>query len=100
MLALTSGRLAAETIAELKRHGRPMTARHLSLYRDKLEQSRELREIRNAGTLTGSHAAGIPARHPQRLAQAARGLMRELMQTGGGGQPGLPSMRGRRSIGP
>ena len=38
-MALTSGRLAAETIVELTRHGRPMTARHLSLYRDKLERS-------------------------------------------------------------
>ncbi len=74
-LALTSGRLAGETVVELMRHGRPMTARHLSLYRDKLERSAMLKMLQR-------HQPGAeqeqrnPAADPGRLAQASRGFVR------------------------
>lgn len=38
-LAMTSGRLAAETIIELKQNGRPMSARQLGEYRRRLDAS-------------------------------------------------------------
>jgi electron transfer flavoprotein-quinone oxidoreductase len=45
-MAMTSGRLAAETVIELKLNGRPMRKRELSLYRQKLEQSYVLKDLR------------------------------------------------------
>jgi electron transfer flavoprotein-quinone oxidoreductase len=77
-MALTSGRLAAETIVELKRHGRPMTARHLSLYRDKLERSPVLRDLRRLRPLTPPLREGRQgvAADPHRLAQANQELAR------------------------
>ncbi|MBK8176341.1 MAG: FAD-dependent oxidoreductase [Rhodospirillales bacterium] len=77
-LALTSGRLAGETIAELTRHHRPMNARHLSLYRDKLERSPVLKELRRINSLGATHpgiADYVPA-DPHALAQAARSFGR------------------------
>lgn len=84
-LALTSGRLAAETIIELMRHGRPMSARHLSLYRDKLERCPILGALRQRQP--GDSVAGelnVPA-DPRRLARASRVLSR-LSNDGRGGQ--------------
>lgn len=75
-LALTSGRLAAETVIELARHGRPTSARHLSLYRDKLERSAILRSLRKAGSGGGpvdeETTFGRP--DPRRLGRASRAL--------------------------
>ena len=59
-MALTSGRLAAETIVELNRHGRPMTARHLSLYRDKLERSPVLQRSAAPAQINGVSMALRP----------------------------------------
>lgn len=77
-MALTSGRLAAETIVELRRHGRPMMGRHLSLYRDKLERSSTLRDLRRLRPLTPpvrTERQGISG-DPLRLAQHNHELAR------------------------
>ena len=68
-MALTSGRLAAETIVELNRHGRPMMARHLSLYRDKLERSPVLRDLQHRRRSTLA-AVALKA-DPRRLAEVS-----------------------------
>lgn len=49
-LAMTSGRLAAETILKLKEAGKPFTAPHLAAYRKALEESfvmKDLKKYRN-----------------------------------------------------
>jgi electron transfer flavoprotein-quinone oxidoreductase len=76
-MALTSGRLAAETIIELKRHGRPMTARHLSLYRDKLEQSSVLKEFRKDRHVqpASQRDSSSVSTDPRVLARGARTLV-------------------------
>lgn len=74
-IALGSGRLAGETVVELRRHGRPLTARHLSLYRDKLERSPMLREIRRRDVSEEPAAARrFVAVDPRRLADVADSL--------------------------
>lgn len=80
-IALGSGRLAGETIVELRRHGRPMTARHLSLYRDKLERSPMLREIRRhaAGEGVAPEERPYVAVDPRRLPEAASALQRSTV---------------------
>jgi len=77
-MALTSGRLAAETIIELRGHGRPMTARHLSLYRDKLDRSAVLRDLRRLRPLTPPPRDGRQgaSADPQQLARMNRELAR------------------------
>jgi electron transfer flavoprotein-quinone oxidoreductase len=78
-LALTSGRLAAETVIEVTRHGRPMSSRHLSLYRDKLERSPILSALRKIGNVGPSFDDDVtlPGPDPRRLGRAARALSRD-----------------------
>lgn len=85
-LALTTGRLAAETIIELSRHGRPMSARHLSLYRDKLERSPTLRLLnkQHASDSAAEEEHVFPVADPRRLVRASRVLRRDA--NGGGRQ--------------
>jgi electron transfer flavoprotein-quinone oxidoreductase len=45
-LAMTSGRLAAETIVELKQAGQPYDREHLGAYRSKLDQSYVLQDLK------------------------------------------------------
>lgn len=74
-LALASGQLAGETVVELIRHGRPATARHLSLYRDKLERSTLLGMLQRFSPAAEDERSA-PAADPRRLAQASRSLGR------------------------
>jgi electron transfer flavoprotein-quinone oxidoreductase len=78
-LALTSGRLAAETVIEVTRHGRPMSARHLSLYRDKLERSPILSALRRLGNAARSFGedSTLPGADPRRLGRGSRALSRD-----------------------
>lgn len=80
-LALASGRLAGETVIELMRHGRPMTARHLSLYRDKLERSALLKMLQRHQPERKQEQSG-PVADPRLLAQASSGLGRAGNQDG------------------
>lgn len=72
-LALASGQLAGETVVELMRHGRPTSARHLSLYRDKLERSTLLGMLQRY-PLAAEDERSTPATDPRRLAEASRSL--------------------------
>jgi len=45
-LAMTTGRLAAETVIELKNEGRAMTARNLARYRERLDQSFVMKDLK------------------------------------------------------
>ncbi len=84
-LALASGRLAGETVVELMRHGRPMTARHLSLYRDKLERSALLKMLQRHQP-ESEQEQGRTTADPRRLAQVSRGLWRAGNENGRGRQ--------------
>ena len=52
-LAMTSGRLAAETVIELAKQGREMTEANLSLYREKLDDSFILKDLKKYKDLPG-----------------------------------------------
>ena len=52
-LAMTSGRLAAETVIELIRQGKEMTETHLSLYREKLDDSFVLKDLKKYKNMPG-----------------------------------------------
>ncbi|MBY0578836.1 MAG: FAD-dependent monooxygenase [Burkholderiales bacterium] len=45
-LAMTSGRLAAETVIALKLQGKPMNSANLSLYREKLDESFVMKDLK------------------------------------------------------
>ncbi|TVR95630.1 MAG: FAD-dependent oxidoreductase [Rhodospirillales bacterium] len=45
-MAMTTGRIAAETVIDLKREGKPMNGRNLSLYRKRLEDSYVMKDLR------------------------------------------------------
>ena len=45
-LAMTSGRLAAETVIALKLQGKPMSSANLSLYREKLDESFVMKDLK------------------------------------------------------
>ena len=45
-LAMTTGRLAAETIIKLKEEGKPFTAQHLAAYRAQLEASFVMKDLK------------------------------------------------------
>ena len=45
-MAMSSGRMAAETVVELRERGQPMTARNLRLYREKLQESYVLKDLK------------------------------------------------------
>lgn len=45
-LAMTTGRLAAETVIELKQHGLPLSAKNLDLYRAKLDDSFVIKDLK------------------------------------------------------
>jgi electron transfer flavoprotein-quinone oxidoreductase len=59
-LAMTSGRLAAETVLELRAADQPMTARNLALYRRKLDASFVMKDLKKY-----RHMPGILHRNPQ-----------------------------------
>ncbi len=52
-LAMTSGRLAAETVISLKEKGKPMTEANLSLYREKLDDSFLMKDLRKYKEMPG-----------------------------------------------
>jgi electron transfer flavoprotein-quinone oxidoreductase len=72
-LAMTTGRIAAETIFDLKTHNQPMTAGNLSMYKARLDDSfvmKDLKKYQNLPrTLENKH---IFTTYPQLLSQAAQ----------------------------
>ena len=78
-LALASGRLPCETVLEMLRHCRPMTARHLSLYRDKLERSALLKMLQRHQP---EQERKRPGADPRLLAQVSSGLGRAGTENG------------------
>lgn len=52
-LAMASGRMAAETIIELKRSGRPMTSANLASYKTKLDDSFIMKDLKKYRNLPG-----------------------------------------------
>ncbi len=72
-MAMTTGQLAGETIAELKREGRPMTAANLAGYRKRLEASyvlKDLRKYRDLPQVLHGNKQFVTA-YPELLSQAA-----------------------------
>jgi electron transfer flavoprotein-quinone oxidoreductase len=59
-LAMTSGRLAAETILGLAAQGKPFDARHLSAYREALDASFVMKDLKKY-----RHLPGVLHRNPQ-----------------------------------
>ena len=52
-LAMTSGRLAAETVMELKARAQPLTAANLKLYKEKLDASFVMKDLKKYKDLPG-----------------------------------------------
>ncbi len=76
-LAMTTGRIAAETIFDLKSHGQPMTAGNLSMYKARLDDSfvmKDLKKYKNLPrTLENKH---LFTTYPRLLSNAAQTYFR------------------------
>jgi electron transfer flavoprotein-quinone oxidoreductase len=76
-LAMTTGRIAAETIYDLKTHNQPMTAGNLSMYKARLDDSfvmKDLKKYRNLPrTLENKH---LFTTYPKLLSNAAQTYFR------------------------
>jgi electron transfer flavoprotein-quinone oxidoreductase len=76
-LAMTTGRIAAETIFDLKTHNQPMTASNLSMYKARLDDSfvmKDLKKYKNLPrTLENKH---LFTTYPQLLSRAAQTYFR------------------------
>jgi electron transfer flavoprotein-quinone oxidoreductase len=77
-LALTSGRLAAETIITLKAEGKPMTEANLKLYRQKLEESFVLKDLKKYKDLPETlwRNKQFVTTYPRLMAKAAESFFR------------------------
>lgn len=77
-LAMTSGRLAAETALELAAQGKPFTARNLAAYRSKLDASfviKDLKKYRRLPEVLHRNPQFVTA-YPELLNQAAQTMLR------------------------
>jgi electron transfer flavoprotein-quinone oxidoreductase len=76
-LAMTTGRIAAETIFDLKSHNQPMTAANLAMYKSRLDDSfvmKDLKKYKNLPrTLENKH---LFTTYPQLLSRAAQTYFR------------------------
>jgi electron transfer flavoprotein-quinone oxidoreductase len=76
-LAMTTGRIAAETIFDLKTHNQPMTAANLAMYKARLDDSfvmKDLKKYKNLPrTLENKH---LFTTYPQLLSRAAQTYFR------------------------
>jgi electron transfer flavoprotein-quinone oxidoreductase len=77
-LAMTTGMLAAQTVAELKAAGKPFTARHLAAYKAKLDDSfvmKDLKKYRRAPAIFHKNPQFFTT-YPELLSKAAQTLIR------------------------
>jgi electron transfer flavoprotein-quinone oxidoreductase len=77
-MAMSSGRMAAETVVELRRQGKPMTAKALRLYREKLDASyviKDLKKYRDLPSVLHRNKQFVTT-YPQLLSRAAQTWIR------------------------
>jgi electron transfer flavoprotein-quinone oxidoreductase len=76
-LAMTSGRLAAETVLELREKDRPLTAKNLALYRQKLDDSFVIKDLKKYRKMPGIFHRNphFFTTYPELLNQAARTML-------------------------
>ncbi|ARO32568.1 electron transfer flavoprotein oxidoreductase protein FixC (plasmid) [Rhizobium etli] len=78
-LAMTSGRIAGEAIAQIKNRKKPMIKENLSLYKSMLEQSfviKDLRKYKDMPALLHTNSRNFFTTYPKLLSQAAQSFMR------------------------
>lgn len=78
-LAMTTGRLAAETVIQLKAEGKPATGANLKLYRDKLEDSfvmKDLKKYRHLPALLEGRKQFLFDAYPKAVSKALQTLLR------------------------
>jgi electron transfer flavoprotein-quinone oxidoreductase len=72
-LAMTTGRLAAETIVDLKSRNAPMTASNLAAYKTKLDHSFVMKDLKKYKNLPNTlHNKHLFTTYPQLLSKAAQ----------------------------
>jgi len=77
-MAMSSGRMAAETVVELRQDNRPMTSRNLRLYREKLQDSyvmKDLKKYRDLPTVLHRNKQFVTT-YPSLLSRAAQTFIR------------------------
>ncbi|WP_113486410.1 FAD-dependent oxidoreductase [Rhizobium cremeum] len=78
-LAMTSGRIAAETIFQIKSRKDPMTAENLALYRKMLEESfvmKDLKKHKDMPALLHTNSQNFFMTYPQLISAAAQSFVR------------------------
>ncbi len=78
-LAITSGRLAAEAIFQIKSRRDPMTAEHLSLYKKMIDESfvmKDLKKYKNMPTLLHTQSQNFFLTYPQLVSKAMQNFVR------------------------
>ncbi len=78
-LAMTTGRLAAEAILDIKSRGEPMTAENLSLYQKMIESSFVMKDLKKYKRLPGflhSASTHLFGTYPQLISKAAQTYLR------------------------
>ena len=77
-MAMSSGRMAAETVIELRQSGKPMTAKALRLYREKLDASYVIKDLKKYRDLPGvlHRNKQFVTTYPQLLSRAAQTWIR------------------------
>jgi electron transfer flavoprotein-quinone oxidoreductase len=78
-LAMTSGRIAAEAIAHIKSQGRPMTAANLSLYKQLIDDSfvmKDLRKYKDMPQLLHIQSQNFFLTYPQLVSKAMENFVR------------------------
>ena len=76
-LAMTTGRIAAETVIELATQGKPLTAKNLAAYRAKLDESFVMKDLKKYKNLPGilHHNPQFFTTYPDLLSQAAQTML-------------------------
>lgn len=77
-MAMSSGRMAAETVVELRQSGKAMTAKSLRLYREKLDASYVIKDLKKYRDLPGvlHRNKQFVTTYPQLLSRAAQTWIR------------------------
>jgi electron transfer flavoprotein-quinone oxidoreductase len=77
-MAMSSGRMAAETVVELRQQGKSMTAKALRLYREKLDASYVIKDLKKYRDLPGvlHRNKQFVTTYPQLLSRAAQTWIR------------------------
>ncbi|MCP1755518.1 electron transfer flavoprotein-quinone oxidoreductase [Bradyrhizobium elkanii] len=78
-LAMTSGRIAAEAIAQVKSRREPMTATNLSLYKKMLDESfviKDLKKYKDMPMLMHTHSQNFFLTYPQLISKALQNFVR------------------------